>query len=536
MKNQPSDLDFHSLPQLTELNLSEVCYRLHNRDTLKPADELPLESTIFDSLSELSKQNIPTGRFRVWQSEVKFECLYAAKEKSDYLYVFLSDSREENPEQRPSLPRFDLWPWHSLFNGSTLYIEDPMLYKHEELSNGFYYGSEDTSYLELTLNIVNTITKKTGSPKVIFYGSFFGGYAALQLASLLPKSLAIAINPVVKFDKASARNFYKITNIDPLKKDKFDRNSTEEKIRDSLSRFFIVQNSQSIDDFKLHFSSLCKSLDLFPDFGLSQKNNVLTWVYSAPTESNNTNNAYILFFILELALRFFNSADYTITKLENQTYKMVSELWHESSTLRHAKRPTDSYHETDKVIAKESFKLSKEQEMAGRPDESLHLARKAIALDPENTTYKIYLAELLRKHKNTDAAEELLLQVLIKNPLKASAHFQLSLIYNTVKKPDESLFHARKSTDIDATNINFRNNLTNILRSQKKLDEAMQSSQKALKISPNSGWALVQLSRILVDMNDFGLALKSAQHAVKTDPKSEAFAKNLELVNNCQEI
>jgi tetratricopeptide (TPR) repeat protein len=503
---------------------------------LKPAGDLPIEPIIFDSLFELSNQDIPNGRFRVWQSEVKFECLYNTKEKSDYLYVFLSDSREEHPEKRPPLPRFDLWSWHSLFNGSTLYVEDPMLYKHEELNNGFYYGSEDTSYLELTLNIVNTITKKTGNPKVIFYGNFFGGYAALQLASMLPKSLAIAINPIIKFDKTSASNFFHITNIDPLKKDKFGRNSTDEKIRDSLSRFFIIQNLQSIDDFKAHLSPLCKTVDLLPDFGLSQKNNVLTWIYSAPTESNNTNNAYILFYILDLALKFFNTADYAITKLENQTYKIVSELWHDSSTLQSAKRPTDSSHETDVAVAKESFKLSKQQEMAGRLDESLHLARKAVALDPTNTTHKLYLAELLKKNKNTDAAEELLLQILIKNPLKAIAHFQLSLIYNAVKKPEKSLFHAQKSTDIDAKNINFRNNLTNILRSHKKLDEAMQSSQKAMQISPNSGWAHVQLSRILVDMNDFRLALKSAQNAVKTDPENEAFAKNLELVNKCQEI
>ncbi|CAI8977558.1 tetratricopeptide repeat protein [Pseudomonas serbica] len=533
------ELDFYNLPQLHEENFVETCFQLQKRNTLKPTNKLLIQptDTIFDSLMDFSNQDIPNGRFRVWQSEAKFECLYDQKKNSEYLYVFLNGSRGETPDKFAPLPRFGRWSWHGLFNGSTLYIEDPMLYKYDDLNLGWYYGTKETSYLNLTLNIVKSISEKTGNPKVIFYGSSGGGYAALHLASMLPNSFAISINPQIELDKwGSASDFGRITEIDLLADDKHHRNSTAKKLIESNSKFLIIQNTLSLDDCKLHLFPLCKALDFFPDFGLSQKNNLLTWLYSTPAGHNSTDNKHILFFILELALNFFNKPEYKITALDNQRYKIASELWHDSFLLQDRQKTTSSHIKIDSTLAKDNFILSKQQAIAGRILEALQLARESVALDPTNITYKINLAELLRKNDLTEAAEEVLLQILINRPTNANAHFQLSVLCNINKNFDRASFHAQKAAEIEKTNINFRNHLTNILRTNKKFDEALESSQKAMLLAPDSGWAHVQLSRVLVDLKDFKLALKSAISAIEIDPNNAAFAKNLELVTKLQQF
>lgn len=532
-------LDFYDLPQMHEENFVETCFKLQKRNALKPTNKSLVQQTdvIFDSLVDFCNQEIPNGRFRVWQSEAKFECLYDRKIDSEYLYVFLNGSRGETPDKFVPLPRFGRWSWHGLFNGSTLYIEDPMLYKYDDLNLGWYYGTEDVSYLDLTLNIVKSIAARTGNPKVIFYGSSGGGYAALHLASILPNSFAISINPQIELDKwGSAGDFSRITEIDLLADDIHHRNSTAKRLKESNSKFLIIQNTLSIDDCKLHLFPLCKAMDFFPDFGLSRKDNLLTWLYSTPAGHNSTDNKHILFFILELALNFFNEQEFDLSELDNQRYKIASELWHDSFLLQDMQKSASSHIKVDSTTAKDNFILSKQQATAGRISEALQLAREAVALDPTNTIYRINLAELLRKSDLPEAAEEVLLQVLINRPLNANAHFQLSVLCNTKKDFDRATLHAVKATEIDTSNINFRNHLTNVLRTNKKFDEALQSSQKAMLLDPNSGWAHVQLSRVLVDLKDFKLALKSAISAVETDPKNVAFSKNLEVVTKLQQV
>lgn len=538
MSKKNRTLEFHNLPLLHEDNFADICFHIQKRNTLKPTNKLLVKQTdaIFDSLADFSNQDLPNGRFRVWQSEAKFECLYDRKKNSEYLYVFLNGSRGETPDKFAPLPRFGRWSWHELFNGSTLYIEDPMLYKYNDLNLGWYYGTEETSYLDLTLNIVKSIVKKTGNPKVIFYGSSGGGYAALHLASMLPHSFAISINPQIALDQwGSASDFSRITDIDLLANDKHHRNSTAKKIIESNSKFLIIQNILSIDDCALHLFPLCKSLDFFPDFGLSQKNNLLTWLYSTPAGHNSTDNKNILFFILELALDFFNNPEYKINTLDNQRYKIASELWYDSFLLQNKQKIISSHIETDSTLAKDNFILSKQQATAGRTLEALQLARESVALDSTNITYRINLAELLRKTDRLEAAEEILLQILISRPSNANAHFQLSVLYNTKKDFDRATHHAQKATEFDNANINFINNLTNTLRAHKKFDEALQCSQKAMLLAPNSGWAHIQLCRVLVDLKEFKLALKSALRAIEIDPENVVFSKNLELVTKLQQ-
>lgn len=539
MTKETYELDFYDLPQLHEENFVETCFKLQKRNILKPTNKSLVQQTdiIFDSLIDFCNQEMPNGRFRVWQSEAKFECLYNQKTNSEYLYVFLNGSRGETPDKFVPLPRFGRWSWHGLFNGSTLHIEDPMLYKYDELNLGWYYGTEEISYLDLTLNIVKSIAARTGNPKIIFYGSSGGGYAALHLASMLPNSFAISINPQIELDKwGSAGDFSRITDIDLLDDDIHHRNSTAKKLRESNSKSLIIQNTLSIDDCKLHLFPLCKALDFFPDFGLSRKDNLLTWLYSTPAGHNSTDNKHILFFILELALSFFNEQEFEVTKLDNQRYKIVSELWHDSFLLQDMQKSASSQIKIDSTTAKDNFIISKQQATAGRAPEALQLAREAVALDPTNIIYRINLAELLRKSDLPEAAEEVLLQVLINRPLNANAHFQLSVLCNTNKDFDRATLHAQKAAEIDTSNINFRNHLTNVLRTNKKFDEALQSSQKAMLIDPKSGWAHVQLSRVLVDLKDFKLALKSAISAVEIDPGNVAFSKNLELVTKLQQV
>ena len=53
-----------------------------------------------------------------------------------------NESRGSDIASYAPLPRFGRWSWGKLFHGTTLNIEDPMLYKYPNLNLGWYYGEK----------------------------------------------------------------------------------------------------------------------------------------------------------------------------------------------------------------------------------------------------------------------------------------------------------------------------------------------------------------------------------------------------------
>ena len=67
-----------------------------------------------------------------WQFDIFFNFINTKK-----LYIVLSGSRKIGDP----LPLFKRWSWNAAFDGSVLYISDPMFYKFKDCILGWYYGS-----------------------------------------------------------------------------------------------------------------------------------------------------------------------------------------------------------------------------------------------------------------------------------------------------------------------------------------------------------------------------------------------------------
>ncbi|AYG44020.1 tetratricopeptide repeat protein [Pseudomonas sp. Leaf58] len=524
-------LRFTDIGECSANNLANIFSHLERNEIFKPADKkiIKSEELIYDTLKEFDKSNLNNGRFRIWQNEARFDCLFHEKSDTEYLYVFLNGSRGEDLNSFAAIPRFGRWSWHQLFNGSTLFIEDPMLYKYDTLNLGWYYGTTDEDYLESTLNIVKSVQKKISAAKVVFYGSSGGGYAALQLAARLPNSFAISINPQTQLCKwGSAPSFTEHTEIDLTGHDKFLRNFAGEAVmNNNTSKYFVIQNALSHDDCSDHFLPFCTQVGHDANYGLSTSANILTWLYSTPGGHNSTDNKAVLYFILDLALSFFNSENFTISDKTSELYKVVNTLWHSSFHLQDLLKDRSESCTPEPGRAKDNFITSKKLARASKLDDALDLARKAVSLNPSNITYLVNLGDIQRKIGKTEAALETLLLAHEIQPDHPNLNFQISATYSVLKDFDAALDHAKSSVLGDPSNVSFRNNYTNILRNTQDYDGAIANLEETFSIEPDSPWTHVQASRLWTDLNDPRRAIKHAQVAAQLSPDVNAFQNHL---------
>ncbi|WHH52218.1 hypothetical protein QFA96_07580 [Pseudomonas sp. Ap32] len=531
-----NNLRFTDIGECDAKELSNIFTSLEKNEIFKPADKkiIKSEEQIYDTLKEFEKSKLGNGRFRVWQNDARFDCLFHEKPDTEYLYVFLNGSRGEDLKSFAPIPRFGRWSWHQLFNGSTLFIEDPMLYKYETLNLGWYYGTAEDDYLDATLNIVKSVQMKIGAAKVIFYGSSGGGYAALQLAARLSDSFAISINPQTQLFKwGSAASFSEHTDIDLTATDKFLRNFAGEAVaKNRSSKYFIIQNALSHDDCSEHFLPFCAQVGHTAKFGLSSSENILTWLYSTPGGHNSTDNKSVLYFILDLALSFFNTKDFVISEKTSEVYKIVNTLWHTSFHLQDLIKERKESLAPEPGRAKDNFITSKQLARANKLVDALELARKAVSLNPSNLTYLINLGDIQRKIGKTEAALETLLLGQEIQPENPNLNFQISATYSVLKDFCAALDYAKNSVIGDSSNISYRNNYTNILRNVQKYDEAIANLDETFTIDPDSPWTHVQASRLWTDLNDRDRAIKHAQLAVELSPNVNAFENHLSYTKN----
>ena len=93
-----------------------------------------------------------------------------------------------------SLPIFQRWKWINDFNANVLIVNDPLLYKNENIKAGWWVGTGDCdTVFEFAKEIFYLANKLNIETKnIFFYGSSAGGFASLQQASCLSGSTAIA--------------------------------------------------------------------------------------------------------------------------------------------------------------------------------------------------------------------------------------------------------------------------------------------------------------------------------------------------------
>lgn len=151
----------------------------------------PLEA--LTSLNDFSPiPGVGASRYRYrYENGCNLDALLVNK-PSDTLVVSLHGAL--NREQF-TLPRFERLKSLVPYNFSSMYFADPALWLDDRLQLGWYTGWQGA---DVQSHIAEMITKTASTfnfDKIVLSGSSGGGFAALQIATLIPDSIALAFNP-----------------------------------------------------------------------------------------------------------------------------------------------------------------------------------------------------------------------------------------------------------------------------------------------------------------------------------------------------
>ena len=253
-----------------------------------------------------------------WQFDLFFNRINVEK-----LYVVLSGSRKADDP----LPLFKRWSWNAAFDGSVLYISDPMFYKFEDCALGWYFGSEEFNIYTYIRKIIDILKKKYAFQHIIFYGSSGGGFAALQAAAYCEDSLAIAINPQIYINRYPyyARAFKRTTGIDLDLPDKYNRNKIDGLLKNSSSKFLIIQNASDKHGCTAHIFPLLQKYNIKPKYGLQKHDNIYLWIYDAIGGHDSQEDMHILQFILFIADAIIKKE--FISDVESKFALALNEIW-----------------------------------------------------------------------------------------------------------------------------------------------------------------------------------------------------------------
>lgn len=121
----------------------------------------------------------------------RLDSLFVNK-RSDVLVVSLHGATQRSTI---SVPRFERLRTFLKTPYSSIYFGDPALYLDQRLSLAWYTGWTGTDVPSLIASWVTSAAKASGAAKIVFVGSSGGGFAAAQISSLVPGSVAVAFNP-----------------------------------------------------------------------------------------------------------------------------------------------------------------------------------------------------------------------------------------------------------------------------------------------------------------------------------------------------
>lgn len=112
-------------------------------------------------------------------------------QRSDVLVVALHGATMRDKE----LPRFEFFRTLRKTEFSSLYFTDPALYLDSEVELAWYTGWLDLDFYEVMAEWSLRAATAVGASKILFLGSSGGGFASLQVSTLIPGSMAMPFSP-----------------------------------------------------------------------------------------------------------------------------------------------------------------------------------------------------------------------------------------------------------------------------------------------------------------------------------------------------
>lgn len=248
--------------------------------------------------------------FKTELDDMQFSSYLFVKKNTNRLYVMLSGALTSD---RKTSFTYHRWSWHEKFNGSVLYIADPVLSNNLDLNIGWYIGKDDVPVDKYIAEFVKFIAKKLNIAldHIIAYGSSAGGYAAIQLASNIQNGmLAVAINPQTNVFKYLEEPVKALLDKCWIKTaPKYNNSRFNILYKDvSKTKILYIQNKQDVDHYNDHMHPFFDKLAITGDSSQlpvnKQKGPVRTIIYDHPSGHAAEPN--------EMLPEIFDSIDYMI--------------------------------------------------------------------------------------------------------------------------------------------------------------------------------------------------------------------------------
>jgi hypothetical protein len=193
------------------------------------------------------------------------------------------------------LPIFSRWTWalKGMIAGNVLCIADPTLNLHNELKLGWCIGDVAHDATAEIAKFVVKLGKSNDIPnnKIVIYGSFAGGFAALALSAFIEGSIAVAINSQIDaLEYESSRQVALIRQccFENMQKDTirlYFSNRVNMAFRwknINASRALIVQNTLDEHHWEKHYPLFAKAIGLPITSGVSKNGRHRSIIYNDP--------------------------------------------------------------------------------------------------------------------------------------------------------------------------------------------------------------------------------------------------------------
>ncbi len=167
--------------------------------------------------------------------------------------------------------------------------------------------------------------------------------------------------------------------------------------------------------------------------------------------------------------------------------------------------------------------------LMGRPKDEETYSRKAVALQPDLVTARLYLADALLTQNKLDEAAEQNREVIAIEPDNFIAYYNLGVIYSKQGLIQEALKEFRLSVANKPDQSMAYSKIGSILMDAHQLHEAVQEFTQALQYNPANAHAHNDLGMALLQEGDYDRAAVQFSDALRIDPANADVRKHLEL-------
>lgn len=168
-------------------------------------------------------------------------------------------------DRNKGVKQYQRHSWISNFKGSFLIFDDPTISENNDLSIGWFQGSNGM-LIESLIDLISTIKITLGfeEENIRFFGSSAGGFVALKLSEYFKKSDILVINPQTVVLKYSKNHVSKMLNYSYKKSSQELSESEIGKLSYLLScdrsgRLFYFQNIHDKVHINLHLNKVLQS-------------------------------------------------------------------------------------------------------------------------------------------------------------------------------------------------------------------------------------------------------------------------------------